>query len=162
MVSRCRCNRTGSCRGCACVKARKSCLPSKLGTCLNVSTTPTHTRLTASPDLPRTPNIPSDAYSPSVTGGPVMNVWSEIYEPTSPVTSDTPVQQPAHSNQCPPQLPAFQPMDTPVFSWGTHNADDFTHELEAAYSEVVHWRSNSFKVPTSKAGKEFVRELSYQ
>ena len=79
-------------------------------------------------------------------------------------TIDKPIALPftAHAlpNQCPPQLPTFQPMNTPVFSWGTHNADDFTNGLEAAYSEVVHWRLNSFKVPTGKAGKEFVRELS--
>ena len=38
MVSCCRCNRTGLCRSCNCVKAKKPCsnfLPSKLGTCLN-------------------------------------------------------------------------------------------------------------------------------
>ena len=34
------------------------------------------------------------------------------------------------------------------------------HALEATYSEVVHWRLNSFKVPPGKAGKEFVQELS--
>ena len=61
---------------------------------------------------------------------------------------------------CPQQLPTFQPMNTPVFSWGIHNADDFSHALEATYSEVVHWRLNSLKVPAGKAGKEFVRELS--
>ena len=34
----CRCNRTGSCKGCACVKAGipcTNCLPSKLGSCVN-------------------------------------------------------------------------------------------------------------------------------
>ena len=45
MVLYCTCNRTGSCRGCACVKARKECsncllLPSKLGSCSNISSTP--------------------------------------------------------------------------------------------------------------------------
>ena len=36
----CRCNRTGSCKGCVCVKAGNpctSCLPSKLGSCVNSS-----------------------------------------------------------------------------------------------------------------------------
>ena len=50
MVLCCRCNRTGQCRGCACVKAGNlcsNCLPSRLGSCSNVSpainanTTPT-------------------------------------------------------------------------------------------------------------------------
>jgi hypothetical protein len=38
----CRCNRTGSCKGCACVKAGipcTNCLPSKLGSCVNTLTT---------------------------------------------------------------------------------------------------------------------------
>ena len=47
-----------------------------------------------------------------------------------------------------------------MFSWGILNADDFSHALEATYSEVVHWRINSFKVPGGKVGKEFVHELS--
>ena len=37
----CRCNRTGTCKGCACVKAGErcaGCLPSKLGRCLNHGT----------------------------------------------------------------------------------------------------------------------------
>ena len=33
-----------------------------------------------------------------------------------------------------------QPMSTPMFSWGIHNAEDFSHALEATYSEAVHWR----------------------
>ena len=144
MVACCRCNRTGSCRGCACVKAGKSCsncLPSKLGTgtCLSVSTTPARTRSTAPPDLPRTLNVTSDNNS-RVTGGPATNAQSEIYEPTplvNSVTSDSPVQQPAYSNQCPPQLPTFQPMNTPVFSWGIYNADNFSHELEGAWKELT-------------------------
>jgi len=58
------------------------------------------------------------------------------------------------------ELPNVQPMSMPVYSWGTHNADDFAHALEATYSEVVHWRMNAFKVPVGKVGKEFVQELS--
>ena len=32
--------------------------------------------------------------------------------------------------------------------------------MEDAYSEVFHWQKNIFTVPFSKAGKEFVFELS--
>ena len=51
-------------------------------------------------------------------------------------------------------------MNMMVFSWGIHNADDFSHVLEATYSEVVQWRLNSFKIPLGRVGKEFVYELS--
>ena len=37
-------------------------------------------------------------------------------------------------------------MNTTVFSWGIHNADDFSHALEAIYSEVVHWRLKCLQV----------------
>ena len=163
MVACCRCNRTGSCRGCACAKAGNSCsncLPSKLGTCQNVSTTPVHTQSTAPPDTPQTPNTrstappdttrtPNATMDANVTDGATTNALSEPTPLVNPATSDLP-SQPAHSNPCPPQLPAFQPMHTPDFSWGTHNADDFIYELEAAYSEVVHWKLNSFLVRLGK------------
>lgn len=32
--------------------------------------------------------------------------------------------------------------------------------MEEAYSEVVHWRMNSFRIPFGKAGKGFVQEMS--
>ena len=60
----------------------------------------------------------------------------------------------------PSQLLTFQPTSAPVFSWEIHNADDFSHALEATYAEVVQWRLNKFKVPMGKAGKEFLHELS--
>ena len=35
-----------------------------------------------------------------------------------------------------------------------------THSIELCYNEIVHWRINIFKVPSGKAGKAFVRELT--
>ena len=61
MAQCCRCNRTGSCRHCACVKAGKqctNCLPNKLGTCSNVCQTPSPSAAlpatTQSPDTTET------------------------------------------------------------------------------------------------------------
>ena len=56
-----------------------------------------------------------------------------------------------------PDLPTNE--HTRVF-FGSYCAADLSHALEATYSEIVHWRINSFKVPASKAAKEFVYELS--
>lgn len=50
-------------------------------------------------------------------------------------------------------------MNTPSFLWGSLNAEEFSHVLEVTYREVVHWRPNSFKVPTGNSGKDFVYEL---
>ena len=72
MVACCRCNWTGSCKGCACVKAGKpcsSCLPSKMGTCLNVSSTPTPTPST--PDTTRTTSNHSTPEHDSASASPL-------------------------------------------------------------------------------------------
>ena len=59
-----------------------------------------------------------------------------------------------------PDLPSFIPMADPIFSWGSVDSESFSHSLNAAYAEIVHWRKNSFKVPFGKAGKDFVSELA--
>ena len=52
------------------------------------------------------------------------------------------------------------PTNKHVFSWGIHNAEDFSHALEATYSEVYSTlEKKQIKVPTGKAGKEFTLEL---
>ena len=53
-------------------------------------------------------------------------------------------------------LPDFEPSSIPVFNWGSVDSDTFCHSLEASYSEVVHWRNNSFKIPSGNVGKKFV------
>ena len=78
----------------------------------------------------------------------------------STLAPTTDPQQPWNGEAPDLELPTFPTTSTPVFTWGVHSAADFNHALEATYSEVVHWRKNSFSVPTGKAGKEFVRELS--
>ena len=44
--------------------------------------------------------------------------------------------------------------------WGDHDSVTFTDALSSAYSEVVHWKANIFKVPLGRGGKQFVGELS--
>ena len=127
MVACCRCNRTGSCRGCACVKAGKpctNCLPSKMGTCLNVSATPAPSTTTGTPSTPGTVSFSATVQVP-VT--PSASHESGMYPPSRSEMPDTHVtsatvpdlhQHQHSSNSCPPQLPTFQGMSTPAFSWG--------------------------------------------
>ena len=42
-------------------------------------------------------------------------------------------------------------------SWGDLSGEDFTRAIDDAYSQVVHWRPNLFKIP---CGKQFVVELT--
>ena len=37
---------------------------------------------------------------------------------------------------------------------------DFVLSINACFSEIVHWKRNLFKIPSGKAGKAFVKELS--
>ena len=166
MVACCRCNRTGSCRGCACVKAGKpctNCLPSKMGTCLNVSATPATSTTTGTPSTPGTVSFSATAQvpvTPSASHELGMYPPSRSEMPDTHVTSATvsDLHQHQHSsNSCPPQLPTFQRMSTPAFSWGNLSAEDFAHALEATYSEVVHWKLNSFKVPSVRQERNSYR-----
>jgi len=46
----------------------------------------------------------------------------------------------------------------PNFMWGDKTGAEFTQELEAAYNKIVCYRQNLFKLPSGKAGKDFIRE----
>ena len=47
-----------------------------------------------------------------------------------------------------------------MFTWGEHDATQFTDTVNTAYAEAVHCKMNLFKVPYGKAGKSFVSELA--
>ena len=58
-------------------------------------------------------------------------------------------------------LPPFAPVPTPKFRWGDRNGLEFTHAIDLTYKEVVKWKRNLFKLPSGKAGKSFVCELTH-
>ena len=68
--------------------------------------------------------------------------------------TDNLFQNPSH------YLPDFVPSTNPVFTWGSVDSDTFCHSLESAYTEVVHWRINCYKIPSGNLGKKFVLELA--
>ena len=71
----------------------------------------------------------------------------------------TPEVQPG-TNACEPRLPEFKSVQPPVFRWGDRDGAEFVKCVREAYNEVVHWRRNIFLVPSGKAGKDFVLELT--
>ena len=78
MVVYCRCNRTGQCRSCACVKVGKqctNCLPGRLGKCFNA--------LTANPTV-------SGPSSSACQMAAIPPVAPSSQMPTSPSTSSDP------------------------------------------------------------------------
>ena len=160
----CRCNRSGYCKGCACVKANKTCdncLPSKLGHCANRSTTNRDSSVTVGNSLQQdqsTVNSAIDDEGEPPPGDPN----------TAPHCVNTNINpsglQLIDSNSDPPNpdpiLPVYPPMNSPTFTWGNLSGSELVTLLEAIYAEVVHWRRNCFPVPFGKAGRDFVTELS--
>ena len=57
-------------------------------------------------------------------------------------------------------LPPFVPISTPNFTWGDLDGEAFVRTIDSSYDVIVHWRRNLFKVPSGKAGKAFIRELT--
>ena len=159
-MSCCKCNRTGRCRNCSCVKggrACQSCLPQRLGNCANhANRTQVQTQL---------PLSAPDKSAPTT-------------QPLPPPPTSVPDRQPSNAyedEECPPaeQLPSNEshhssvdtswpvpPLQPPDFSWGPHQGAEFRTLVDTAYEEVVHWRRNIFQVPSGSAGKAFVLELA--
>ena len=57
-------------------------------------------------------------------------------------------------------LPPFTQSCSPCFKWGDIDGASYRNAINDAYSEVVHWRRNVFKVPSGRVGKLFVCELA--
>ena len=130
----CKCNQTGQCKQCTCVKAKKQCqdcLPSCLGKCQN---SPLTTIMTTS-EFP-------------VTHQPEQKSEDEL----SPATVDTPTRSTD-------PFPIYPSTIHQPFTWGSRPGLDFTQALNTTYKEVIHWRRNCFSVPFGKVGRDFVNEL---
>ena len=188
MVLCCRCNRTGQCRGCACVKAGNlcsNCLPSRLGSCSNVSPAtnantmtrhvPVHNEMsTTTPISSRTanPSTTSCSHTPAVAAASLAVSNSEVAS-----TPETLIQQQPNSNSTTPQcsgpsqrlsvpppllpnLPTFKPVADHNFVWGETDTVTFCKSIREAYVEVIIWRNNCFQVPLGSIGKSFVAEMA--
>ena len=51
-------------------------------------------------------------------------------------------------------------MPNPTFIWGQYDSESIIQSMDESYSEVVHWRKNTFLALYGNAGKSFVSELS--
>ena len=164
MVQCCKCNRTGQCRGCACVKAGRfcsNCLPSRLGRCSNVSYATDSVATTQHPCVP--PVIPPIT---TVTPNPIATTSSNPRAQASihvaggsneVSVSVTPTQELLQvQNEIPsvpsnnrsldpsPNLPPFRPMADPLFAWGESDSTTLCKSLRETYNEVIYWRRNCF------------------
>ena len=46
-------------------------------------------------------------------------------------------------------------------NWGNTPYNEFTMQVDKIYEEIVHMRSNIFKIPLGKAGKKYIKELTF-
>ena len=156
MVQCCRCNGSGLCKNCSCVKAGKACIdcqPSKKQRCSN----PRQQSVT-SPQLqaPQAPTRPQASLQPAQLPQSSSQPAASTASLGSELASPAPQLVPTTSNQ----LPEFQPACNSPFVWGALDSASFTTLLESAYTEVAHWKNNLFKIPQGNAGKSFTTELS--
>ncbi len=128
------------------------CLPYRLGTCQNT---------TGGHDI----TVPSQSTLPSLENSSGVSRMS-LTDVESPLALGTTnlafYSSPADTNEhlADDLLPAFTPAVAPSFTWGEVDADTFMSSLCSAYSEVVSWRKNCFKVPQGNCGIKFVSELA--
>ena len=175
----CKCNKSGTCQGCACAKdnaACVSCLPGKLGKCKNPENLQLDSDSTSSSSVSASLSRPTQAQvSPTPTQAQAQ---AQAQAQTLPVPPFKSIHLTApetllgesldHSeqlvgtktSQCTWSLPEPVPAADPLFTWGPHDGQSFIETVTAAYDEVVHWRPNLFLVPFGNAGKQFVLELA--
>ena len=162
MVQCCRCNGGGLCKNCSCVKAGKACidcLSSKKQRCSNLCrVTPPHPQPSPPNVHPSEPtlNSPPRAVFPQLPTEPEALPANSLNGLGSELSVTVPLLVPTNSNN----LPVFQPVSNPTFVWGSIDSASFTHMLDSAYNEAVHWKNNLFKIPQGNAGKSFTAELS--
>ena len=139
----CRCNRTGRCLNCSCVKSGRpcqSCLPQRLENCANTVQTqpspPAPVDTSTQPLFPlptpnRVPETPLSCLPPSTTVLDTSPKPSSPLQQSSPLTSISEPSQWVSATRAPEnvsvQLPQFTPVADPVFIWSDHDLESFTH-----------------------------------
>ncbi len=167
----CKCNKSGSCKGCTCAKVNTpcvSCLPGKLGKCVNLTLIPksqTQSQLPTKPDSSQSSNHIAQTSTYQSSAGEsvifqgntaILNTEKNDFLPDSSLLRSVPVPTSPQNSECfvptnhvDPLLcrwlpPAAPPVSDPSFTWGSLDALSFIDLLEKAYDQVVHWKLNLF------------------
>ena len=173
----CRCNASGQCKNCSCKKSKKrclNCLPSRRGHCANApsDTSSLETQRPQAQSLRRDglPEVPNGGSNPpEVNEEPTAaanftpaNFTPANFAPTLEEPEFTPTFTSAENTPAlwGEDLPAYLPPAAANFKWGVLDAESFAQSVNATYEEVVHWKRNLSKIPSGKAGRMFVEELT--
>ena len=164
-----RCNRSGRCRNCTCHKEARgcsNCMPGRNGRCENRRTVAASTRMEDRQNggsLAARESIPKHG---STTANEIMTGTEGESE-----EGETQGKQTDNEDSCDSQsgacdramvrdFPQFAKMASPTYKCGEVDGETFAHSVECCYEEIVHWRRFLFKIPSGKAGKSFVHELT--
>ena len=177
MVVCCRCNKTGRCKNCACVKAGKlcqNCLPDRLGHCLNTTAAarPTTTPISAAqPSLSQSLSQSQPGCSasppPTIPAAPVQTIVpSTLQTSAAQNSSNSPINphQLQNASLASPASAAswpLPPLQNANFIWGLKDGDFFYRDVCSAYEHVIHWKPNLFLPPFGATGKKLVHELAH-
>lgn len=171
----CRCNGKGRCISCACIKSGSrciDCLPSRNGHCSNRDPAASNARRKHEQEYSQTLSpsrhtSPSSATTDDTTRSPEAEADKDSNSPDFVAMIDdvstTPLSPGSISESEAPNcsLPSFRPTLGTDYTWGDLSGQVFTSLIDEAYSQVVHWRPNLFKVPSGSSGKRFVAELAH-
>ena len=167
----CRCNGSGRCKNCVCVKSKRSCstcLPSRRGTCQNSKPTVGTTMDCGSSGLGSAGDGGAGDGGDGEDSTDSMDSATQRRDTQLFAAIQSPLPQPsvAPSRQIPTTVPALPPaagLAQANFVWGLGevSSEQFIPSVRVAYSECVHWRRNIFSVPSGRVGKAFVSELAW-
>ena len=91
----------------------------------------------------------------------VHQASNEVNQTTSLQRSQDTTQRAQSTIQ--PNLPDYEVFPTEIKNktWGNISHESFCDIINGVYDEIVHFRRNIFNVPSGRAGKAFIEELTF-
>ena len=137
MVQCCRCNGSGLCRNCSCVKAKRACydcLPGRNDRCCNRASLITPCSPTPCSTTSVAPEVNTDASAAlgllSATSLASLGSTGHFWGPQEEV-EESPQLEPTPGAVCPP-LPSFKPASNSSFVWGECDSGVLVHQMNVA------------------------------
>lgn len=148
----CRCNRTGRCLNCSCVKggrACESCLPRRLGHCVNTTQITPPSQADAAPpqassaSIPGLPTPSDSTLSAPLNTLPLLSpeqlatLSASFSTDLSTLTTTVPSAEVTPTTGTAVELPAFSPTGQPTFTWGLYDSMTFILTLSMLYMKKL-------------------------
>lgn len=102
-----------------------------------------------------------DLHTSAIDVDVVHQADNEVNQATSPQRFQDTTQRAQNAIQ--PNLPDYEVFPTEIKNktWGKISQESFCDIINGVYDEIVHFRRNIFNVPSGRAGKAFIEELTF-